>query len=303
MAFIKRVIGLMMVLIGASGIVVSVLSARFGHQAVDNITLNLDSTLQLVNQSLDNVSETLVLARSTLTEVTGAVDTVEETTDNLATTVRETRPLLSQIGTVATEDVPDSLEAIETAFPSLEQVAGVIDSTLTTLNSFRIEEEILGVEFNYDLGVDYEPEIPFDESVANLGDSLDGLPESLRSLQVYLNVTTGNLDTMSQDIYNLADDIGDVNEQIGELDPILSEYLVIIGEINDDTRAVRQMISTNVTTMKQGITVLAVWFALTQVAPLYLGFELLFGRRGTNGEDPRSEAEEDKVDGEAETAS
>lgn len=292
MSFMKRILGLVMVLIGISGLGVSFFGARLGHEVVDSIASNLDSTLLLVTQSMENVSATLILAKSTVGDVNVAMTTVEETTDNLAQTVRLTKPLMEQINTVASEEVPDSLEAIETAFPSLEQVAGVIDSTLAALNAFRIEEDILGFEINYDLGVDYAPEVPFDESVANLAESLDGLPESLRSLKIYLNVTTDNLDTISRDIFTLADDIGTLNERISELDPILDEYLLIISQINDDTRALRSLIRENVSTVKMGITVLSIWFGLTQVAPLYLGIELLSGQRNSNNQQEETESDE-----------
>jgi hypothetical protein len=124
--------------------------------------------------------------------------------------------------------------------------------------------------------------VPFDQSVADLGASLDGLPESMRDLQVYLDVTTENLETISEDISTLADDIGTLNERVVELGPILDEYLVIIQQVGDDTRAVRGLINENVALIKQAITVLTIWFGLTQVAPLYLGFELLLGRREDN---------------------
>ena len=52
---------------------------------------------------------------------------------------------------------------------------------------------VLGL--NYSLGVDYNPNVPFDDTVLTLGESLDGLPESLRSLQTYADETNQNLDT------------------------------------------------------------------------------------------------------------
>jgi hypothetical protein len=157
----------------------------------------------------------------------------------------------------------------------------VIDRTLVTLNNFRIDEEILGFPLQYDLGVDYTPEVPFDQSVRELGEGLEGLPESLRTLQVYINVTNGNLQTVSQDIRTLADDLSTVNGRINELDPILDEYIRLITATNDNTRQLRAQINDDVQSIKNGITLVMVWLAITQIAPLYLGWELVTGRRET----------------------
>jgi uncharacterized protein YoxC len=271
-----------MLLIALGGIALAIFGVRFGHQMVENIAANLDQTLLLTSQSLDTVSGTLLLAKSSITDVNSALETAETVADDLAQTVNETRPLLSQISTVTSEQVPDSLETIQGAFPSLEQAAGIIDRTLVTLNSFRIDEQILGLDIQYNLGIDYAPEVPFDQSVRELGEGLEGLPESLRSLQIYINVTNGNLQTVSQDIRTLADDLNVVNGRIAELDPILDEYIILITSSNDRTRQMRAQINSEIESVKNGITLVMVWLAITQIAPLYLGWELLTNRRQTD---------------------
>ena len=275
----RRFLGMLMLLIAIGGIGLALFGIRLGHGLIDSVAANFDQTLQLTSQSLDTVSETLLLAKSSIADVNTVMETAETTADDLAQTVNETRPLLTQISAVTSEQVPDSLETIQAAFPSLEQVAGVIDSTLVTLNGFRIDEQILGLNIQYDLGIDYEPEIPFDQSVRELGQGLEGLPESLRALQIYINVTNGNLQTVSQDIRNLADDLNVVNGRINELDPILDEYLVLITDSNDRTRELRGQINDDIQNMKNGVTLVLVWLAISQIAPLYLGWELVTNRR------------------------
>jgi hypothetical protein len=98
---------------------------------------------------------------------------------------------------------------------------------------------------------------------------------------VYINVTNGNLQTVSQDIRTLADDLSTVNGRINELDPILDEYIRLITATNDNTRQLRAQINDDVQSIKNGITLVMVWLAITQIAPLYLGWELVTGRRET----------------------
>jgi uncharacterized protein YoxC len=277
----RRFLGVVMLLIAVGGVGLAFIGVRVGHRLVDNVATNFDQTLQRTSQSLDTVSETLLLAKGSIADVNAVMETAETTADNLAQTVTDTRPLLGQISNVAATQVPDSLETIQNAFPSLEQVAGVIDRTLVTLNRFRIDEQILGLNIQYDLGIDYAPEVPFDQSVRELGEGLEGLPESLRTLQVYINVTNTNLQTVSRDIRTLADDLNTVNGRINELDPILDEYIALVTATNDSTRQLRAQIADEARSIKNGITLALVWLAITQIAPAYLGWELVTGRRET----------------------
>ncbi|WP_420642858.1 hypothetical protein [Candidatus Leptofilum sp.] len=278
----RRFMGILLLIIALGGIVFSFIGARLGHQLVDRVAASFTQTLAQTSDSLDIVSETLLLAKSSIADVNTVVNTAGTTAENLAETVSDTRPLLGQIAVVASDQVPNNLETIQEAFPSLEQVAGVIDRTLVTLNSFRIDEEIFGLNIEYDLGIDYEPEIPFDQSVRELSEGLEGIPESLRAMEAYITVTSDNLETVSQDIKTLADDLETVNGRINEFDPILDEYLVMVTDINDSTRQMRAQIREESDRAKNGITVGMVWLALTQIAPLYLGWELVTGRREPN---------------------
>ncbi|MCA9918617.1 MAG: hypothetical protein KC445_11735 [Anaerolineales bacterium] len=275
----RRFIGILLLIIALGGIAFSVIGARLGHQLVDRVATNFTQILLQTSDSLDIASETLLLAKSSIVDVNAVVTTTETTANNLAETVSDTRPLLDQISAVATDQVPDSLETVQAAFPSLEQVAGVIDRTLVTLNSFRIDESIFGFDIQYDLGIDYEPEIPFDQSVRELGDGLEGIPESLRAMESYISVTSDNLETVSQDIRTLADDLETVNGRLLEFDPLLDEYMVMITNVNDSTRQMRAQLEEESGRIKNGITFAMVWLALTQIAPLYLGWELVTGRR------------------------
>ncbi|HEX6385867.1 MAG TPA: hypothetical protein VF177_14450, partial [Anaerolineae bacterium] len=275
----RRLLGLLLLLIGITGVILSVAGIIVGRQLVDTIGAGIRNNLQLTLQSLDTVEETLLLAKQTIGDVSVGLDTVEATTTDLGQTINQSRPLIDQVNQVTSHQVPDSIETVQTTIPGLAEVAGIIDDTLVALNDFRIDENILGLNIQYDLGVNYNPTVPFDEAVLDLGDSLDGLPETLRSLEIYLNVTRDNLQTISQGLFAVARDLDVVNERIAAVDPLLNEYIRIVNETRDNTSQVRAQVEEQLEMIKLVITVLMVWLGLTQIAPLYLGWELLTGRR------------------------
>ena len=286
-----RLLGVVMLLIGLSGIAVSVAGVIGGRQAVDLVGVGLEEALLLTTDSLATVVDTLVLAKTTVSDVNTTLDTVEVAIVDAGQTITETRPLLMEISDVTSQEVPNSLEAVQQTIPNLELVAATIDDTLTTLNQFRIDETLsvpnpfggeplFTYDFNYDLGIDYDPAVPFEQSVTQIGGSLDGLAPHLTDLSTQIDVVNDNLEVISKDVLAIASDLSVINERVAEIDPLLDEYIRLVTEVNDQIRRLRTGATEQLETVKLAITIVMVWFGLMQLAPLYLGWELASGQRG-----------------------
>jgi len=272
---LRRIAGLILLIVGVSGVAIAIGGFIVMDQVVDAVGSTLDSTLNITTDSLGTVENTLSLAQTTIGDVNASLDTVEVTADSLAKTLADTGPMLVQVTQIVSEDAPDSIEAVQAAIPNVAEVAGVIDDTLITLNSFKIDEKILGFELKYDLGIDYEPTVPFDETVTELGTSLDGLPEQLRSLEPSLVSTSENLDSVSENISTIADDLHTINGRIAEVDPLMDEYIGLIGDINSTIGETQTIIGLQLDTAKLVLKVVMVWLGLMQFAMLYLGWDLM----------------------------
>lgn len=275
----RRIIGVFMLLVGIGGIGAGYMGAKIGHMAVDAIAADLVDSLVLLSDSLETVSDSLLLAKTTVAGIGQGLETVQSAAGNLGRSIDETQPMLDQIGGIVSEDLPDSVDTMQGAFPGMTQVAGVIDDTLTTLNNFRIDEQILGLEIKYDLGIDYDPSMPFDESVSQIGSSLNGIPGKLRGLKTQVDATGENLALVSRDIGLIVADLEAINGQISAADPMLDDYSALVIDLNDRSRKIRSKLSDQVDDVKGVVTFLMVWLAVSQVAPLYLGWELALGRR------------------------
>lgn len=278
---IRRILGFILLLVGLSGLVLSVAGAIVGRQLVDDVAGGIDENLAITAQTLDTVDDTLILTRDTISEVNEGLDTVEISIRNLSRAVSETQPLIEQVAVVTGEDVPQSLEAIQDTIPNLAEVAAAVDETLTALSRLRLEETIPIVNYTIDLnlGVDYEPEMRFDESIIQIGESIEGVPQRLRSLQVYINVANDNLAVIEDDLGQIAADMEDLNQQVDQLDPLLVEYMNTTTELSDNVRLTRNNLRQQQAQIRLIVTVAMVWLGLTQLAPLYLGWELITERR------------------------
>lgn len=281
----RRIIGLVLVLIGIGGVGLSIAGSIVGREIVDEISDNVLGNLELTSEGLTAVQDTLILAKDALIDVNNGLATVERTAVSLSIAISDTQPLVDQVSIIASDDLPNSIEAIEESMPGLIQVAGAIDSTLVTLNNFRIDENILGLRIQYDLGVDYDPDVPFDESVALLGESLEGLPDRLRSLDQSLQTSSSNLGIISADVLLLSQDLNTINGRLAEVGPLLDEYIRIIQETNDRARFTRLSVQAQLEMIKSIVTIAAIWFGLNQLVPIYVGWEMLAGRFGKQPEE------------------
>jgi prefoldin subunit 5 len=281
---IKRLLGLVVILTALLGIGLSGGIYWYGHQAIDIAVAQTDGALAITVDTLKTTQEVLEVAKTSLNDVSSTLVTVESTTDNLAQTIRDTEPLLNQIDIIATEQIPDSLQTFNDVIPNIATVAGTVDNTLSILSAFGFERNLdyglvkLGT-IRFDLGIDYNPTVRFDESILQLGASIEELPAQLRTLDTHLAVTNNNLLAISDDIETLGTNISDINATIETTPALLDEYMGTLDTIQGNIGDAQQEIQRQVGTAKLVVTVLAVWFGLIQIAFLYLGFEMLFNKR------------------------
>jgi ABC-type transporter Mla subunit MlaD len=274
----KRILGVLFLLIGLSGLALSVVGVIIGRQVIEEVGTGVDQALILTNDTLDTVGQTLLVTKDVMSKIDGGIETAGSTAINLSKTLSETRPMLGQIAQVISEDVPEGIESMQTALPDVAEAAGAIDDALRVLDSFQVERQIFGVPISFDLGVDYNPENPLDETVLQLGESLEGLPNNLRNLQLHIDVANDNLATIGQNVESIAADLTLISESTGEIEPLIDEYIRIVTETGDLVRQARSSIGDQLELAELILTLLFVWIGLNQAIPLYLSWNMLTTR-------------------------
>ena len=287
----RRFLGLVILLATVVVLVILLAGAYFIGPALDQVSDTVDNGLALSIETMETVSATLEQTQSALVSVNASLDTAVETTANLSITVADTIPLLDQVSVVVSETLPESIEAIQTAVPNIAAVATVVDDALTRLSEFEINQTIPipfnPIEIQYDLGIDYNPEVPFGDSMEELGTSLDGVPEELRVLRTELEVSAANLQTLSDDLNTASGDIAAINVELTKFIPLLDQYLALLDRAILSVEQLRLDIASNLDTIKMVARILPLALALTQLAPLVVGWDLLTARN-----EPKKEVKE-----------
>ena len=281
---IRRLLGLIILLTALAIAAGSAYAATMVGDALTALGGSIHANLALASQSLATARNTLVLSRDTFDDVNGGLGTAVQATANASRTVADSRPLLDNVTVVTTQEVPEAVEGIQNALPSMIEVAGVIDNTLRTLSTIGIDRTINlpfggSIPLKFDLGIDYAPATPFDVSLRGFQASLDGLPESLRGLEDDLTLTGQNLDALATDLQAASDNLAVINGRVGEVLPLIDQYLTLVDDLSQTIERVDGDVERQLETLRLGAIGLLVLLALSQLAPLYLGWELLTGRR------------------------
>jgi hypothetical protein len=268
-----------MLVVGALGLVLCVPGAIYGHQLVDGMAQGLDATLDSTAQSLLTVQGTLELAKTTTGQLSDGLDTVRVATLDLSYAIDDSQPLLTKIAGVVSEDVPNGLGAVQAAIPDMAHAAEVIEETLTALANLELTQSFLGLPLKFSLGIEYAEDTPMADSVNQVGESLHGVAPRLRALETHLDSAGSNLETISDDALAAAEDLDAINDSLAGVPTLLDDYLAVVAEVDDLIERTRESVAGQLGAIKAVVTLLMVWIGLAQLAPLYLGWELLTGRR------------------------
>ena len=111
-----------------------------------------------------------------------------------------------------------------------------------------------------------------------LSDNLLTLSGRLRGLEAYSDT---NLDTISQDVLALAGSVGTIKTQVAEYSNLIDQYIANIDNISATISSVDANLDSQLGSVKTIIIVAMIWILLAQLTPLYLGWELISGQRGS----------------------
>jgi hypothetical protein len=273
-----------MLITALSIVAFSLAGVFYMNTALEELARSIKGSLLLTTQSLDAARSTINFAMATTGDVGEGLNAAVQATGSAAQTMAGSRPLIENVNGVVTQEIPQAIEGIQGALPSMIQVAAVIDNTLETLSSIGVNRDIplpFGGSFplRFDLGIDYNPEVPFDVSLRGFQTSLDGLPESLRGLEDDLGGTAENLTMLAADLQLASDNLASISEQFEDIEPLFTQYSMLVDQLESTVAQVEADIDRQLTYIRYGAIAVLFFLALTQLAPLYLGWELITGRR------------------------
>lgn len=169
---------------GAFGAIASLVVGVVGWVLAGRVVATVENVIAPTSGIVGDLADSIEASEVLFERTTEAIEGIETASRSTVRTLGSVGAVLEETTEVTGEGVADSLDAAVETLPGLISTGRVIDNTMRAL-SF--------------VGVDYDPDTPLDESLADLEESLAPLPDQIRD-QVAL------LKDVQSDIEDIADD-------------------------------------------------------------------------------------------------
>jgi hypothetical protein len=268
MGITKAVISVAWVLLGVVGMV-------YGVRGFNWLEGNVVRTFNEVQENIDLVATLLTETVDVFGMVDQSMSTVERSAIEAALATGEITPIIGKTSQIVSDDIPQALDNVQASLPSVIQAATAIEQTLYLLSKFQFTIPMLfGDEIKVGLGVNYDPEVPLDMALTNLGDQLVGIPDKMRNIEEDLEKTEDNLLAVSENLLDVARDVDYIREQVSDINPVLVGLMDNLDRIQTYVHRTQDVLPGKLQTAeKLYLTVLAL-MVLSQVPNIFFSIQI-----------------------------
>jgi ABC-type transporter Mla subunit MlaD len=223
--------------------------ARSSQGLLITLADDLDSTAE----SLRELTKALGDGKQVLDAATGSLESVEET-------LGQAQPVLDSTVDLLTENAPQMIDDTQQALTAAEEGAAAVDQMLRALDAV-----------SFLTGVEYDPEQPLDEGIADAAASLDPLQAALSDVGQDLADLEGGLSALQDSLGNLNENLADVSTQLEGQTAVLIGLAGRLEKFSDDVDQMKKLVR------PAAAIIILVWggfwvlLGISQSALIYLG--------------------------------
>ncbi len=251
---------------GVSGVIASLVVGVVGWVLAGRLVATVENVITPTSGIVGDLADSIEASELLFERTTEAIESIETASRSTVRTLTSVGAVLEDTTEVAGEGVADSLEKAVDTLPGLISTGRVIDNTMRALSL---------------VGVDYDPDVPLDESLADLESSLAPLPDQIRD-QVAL------LEDVQTDLEDIAGDGRELSGVLLEtrLDMMAAERVLRSARANataaaENIEAIEAGVDTYDTLSRVIVVAASLALLAASLAPTLLGLHLLARHRGS----------------------
>lgn len=178
----------------------------------------LSPSTEVTTRTFDTLRRTLDVTVETTRTVGIALEDLDAMAGLVASSSERTATFVEDVAGLTSTRIPVSLRSVQDAMPALIEAGAVVDDTLSTLALF---------------GVEYRPEVPFDQALRDVRDSLDGLPDAIEEQGAGLEELAPQVESVGETATSLAERIRTTRSQLRNAEVILDDYRTIVADLEE----------------------------------------------------------------------
>jgi hypothetical protein len=267
---VRRRAGRALVSLAAVGAVTALVGTVVAWRLLGNVNDATSDSLDVTIEALDSLEDTLDVAE----------ELVGSTTTSLAA-VEANLEALDESFTTGSAVVGDAGELTGSAEPALRNVA----ATLRQMESLGEQiDGLLVIVTSLPLAPDYNPDNGLGPTLGQLAEDLEPLPDAFGSTSDSLARFEESLATQQSEVATLAESLREVNLSLDGSQELLAGYRTQVAEARELAVGSRNDLDRDQLLLRLVLLVAGLQFALAQLVPLWLGWQLLDEELAATGE-------------------
>jgi hypothetical protein len=275
---VSQVLGFSRIILNLMWIVVGVLGIIYGVKGFSYVEVSIMNNLSIADSNIEILRNLLAESIDIVETIDQSIATIEQSSIDASLGLIDTRPMITKTSQVVTQDIPLALDEVQTSMPNVIRAASMIDQTLYILSMFRFGlPNPFGEDIEISLGVDYDPEISLEDSLARVFGNLEGIPERMRSLESDLNMADMNLNTLGENLINAAYDLDLIRAQVADIIPGIEQLIANLETLQTGLQHTSDQLQQRIDVVQNFFIGLMILVILSQVPSMYIGYLLTNG--------------------------
>jgi methyl-accepting chemotaxis protein len=262
--FLNRAVGYLLVIAAIIGLVFSLLGIAAVWRVKQPLTDDAMSMIELADRTLKATSDGLLLTKESLTEAMVSVISLKNTLEATSRAINATNPMLDSLSDLLTSSIPDSIYAIQNSLATAQSSARVIENFLKTVSSLPL----LPIQ-------PYNPPVPLHESLSDVSQSLDALPQSLMEMDKSLDSSRGNLILIEAEFRIMSRNVEQMNASLLDAQGVVDSYQNVVSDLQQRTANLSTNIPRWINNLAWFTTFLLILIAIAQLGLLVQGLTLI----------------------------
>lgn len=246
--------------IGVVGVVAALVVGVAGWILSERANSRLTGTIEPLNDLVVDVSESVDATQVIVARTIEAIEGIEAATRSAGRTLDAISALIDTTSDVIGGDLADGLDDAVGTLPALVDTGRIIDRTMRTLSL---------------VGVDYDPDVPLDESLAGLEASLRPIPEQLRGQVAALEEVGTDIDVVVLDAGSLAATLLEARIEMAQAQEILAGTGESVARASESITSFQDDLATFDLLTKVVVIAMSLALLAASVAPMLIGSHFL----------------------------
>lgn len=263
MIALKRTIALVLVVFAALSLLFDVLVVYQAWRLRAVMADQISASVALAQDTLTTSDQTLAVLDRQLQSVATLTSSGENAADTTATTIQNVHQALQSASQLLQTDLPTTLSTVHQAVVSSESAATLIDDILGSLS------------FIPGFSASYHPQVPLHVALANVAQSLDGLPTITQKLAADLQAADGSLPAAQGDVSQVAQTLKQSPIDAQAMRSAVTQYRQEVAQLQSELGQVQATANEIMTWIAVAVTFLTLWLAIVQALLLYAGLRWL----------------------------